>query len=249
MIRSLDSRPLDLEHAKSRAFQGKIIRAAATCQKALKRSRRPYIAFSGGKDALVLMGLLHQFIDPNIRLAWSDDELEYPEQINYMGDIRRMAGDQLHIHLGYTTHAGWFRPWEDYPLWREPFDGSIAIEMDQDEWMAGLGYDLTFLGLRMDENRRRLNWLMQVGPIYPSKTGTLRRCCPLWDWTSDDIWAAIALWKLPASPVYQTLSQIHVPRDKQRVGPLPLARRAALEDGWPDLLTRLESRYGGHWHG
>lgn len=237
----------DIVHARSGRLQPKIISALAACERALKRSKRPYIAFSGGKDSLVVLGLLTQFLQSDITFAWSDDELEYPEHVQFLTDIKRMAGDQMMVTLGWATHNHWFQPWVDKPYWREPFAGSIAVDCDQDEWMAGLGYDMTFLGLRMDENRRRRNWLVQTGPIYHSTTGTLNRCSPIWDWTADDVWGALALWGLPHSPVYDRLTKIRVPRDKQRVGPLPLARRAHLEEGWPDLLVAMERRYGPHW--
>ena len=34
---------------------------------------------------------------------------------------------------------------------------------------------------------------------------------------------------------------------RQRVGPLPLVPRATLEACWPELLPRLEARYGPRW--
>lgn len=233
-------------HAESRAFQDRLISALAAVTRALQRSRRPYIAFSGGKDSLAVTAIVHA-VAPEVPLVWSDDELEYPESVAYIDALRAVAGPQLTITLGWAEHAGWFRPWTERPYWREPFEGAIAVDGPVDDWQADLGYDLTFLGLRMEENRRRRDWLIQTGPIYASRQGTLRRCCPLWDWTADDVWALIAAWGLPYNRVYDRLEALGVPRRSQRVGPLPLARRNDLEAGWPDLLARLEARYGPRW--
>jgi len=220
--------------------------ALVAIREALRRSRKPYIAFSGGKDSVAVTALVHM-IAPDVPLLWSDDELEYPELVSYMAAMRAVAGPQLTITLGWTRHAGWFDPWRDLPFWREPFERTVRVEMDVDEYQAVNGYDLTFLGLRMGENRRRRSWLSQVGAIYPSKTGTGRRCCPIWDWSADDVWALIAGWELPYCSAYDRYDAIHVPRHAQRIGPLPLARRAQLEEGWPELLAGLEARDGGHW--
>lgn len=233
-------------HAKSVEFQDKVLRALALTKRTLAKSRRPYIAFSGGKDSVVVTAITHA-IAPEVPLAWSDDELEYPESVAFMARLRAVAGPQLTITQGWATHAGWFRPWTDRPHWREPFDGSIAIDMDQDEWQAGLGYDLTILGLRMEENRHRRDWLIQTAGSYASTTGTGRRLCPIWDWSADDVWALIAHWDLPYNPAYDRLEGIGVARKAQRTGPLPLARRLHLEQGWPELLGKLEARYGRRW--
>lgn len=231
---------------QSPTFRRKLDAAAAIVGEALKHAKRPYVAFSGGKDSLATMAVVH-LIRPDVPLAWSDDELEYPETVDYMQVIADLAGPQLRITAGWTEHAGWFRPWRDRPFWRGPLPGTLSIAQPQDDWMALQGYDLTFTGLRMDENRRRRDWLAQVGPLYHVKDGTQTRCCPIWDWTADDVWALIVGMKLPYNAAYDRYEEIYVPRQQQRVGPLPLAPRRYLAEGWPDTLARLEARYGRTW--
>jgi len=233
-------------HAQSAAFRSKRDAALTLVARALRSCRRPYIAFSTGKDSVALTGLVHH-LNPDVQLVWSDDELELPETVAYMDRLRAIAGSQLICTLGWARHAGWFDPWSDQPFWRDPLPGTLCIEQDVDDWQAGGGYDLTFTGLRMSENRRRRDWLVQAGPLYHVRTGTGLRCCPLWDWTEDDVWALIATWRLAYNRAYDRMDEIGIPRNAQRVGPLPLARRAQLEAGWPDLLERLERRYGRRW--
>lgn len=238
--------PLEREHFQSQRFRSKLTEAVAVVSLALHQSRQSYIAFSGGKDSVALAGLVHA-TDPDIPLVWSDDELEMPEHIEYMRMLEGVAQGQLVITLGWATHAGWFRPWADRPFWREPSKHAVHIHKPVDDWMAAQGFDLTFTGLRMDEHRKRRDWLASQGPIYTVKSGCGRRCCPLWDWTADDVWALIVGWGLAYSPVYDRYEEIGIPRVAQRVGPLPLEPRGHLEQGWPDLLARLEARYGQHW--
>lgn len=237
---------LEAIHFGSPRFRSKLESALSIAGRALTSCERPYIAFSGGKDSVALAGIVHA-LRPEVELAWSDDELEYPEAVAFMDQLRTIAGPQLTITLGWAEHAGWFRSWTQTPAWRDPLPGAVRIEMGSDDWQASRGYDLTFTGLRMAENRRRRDWLASVGPVYRVRAGTGRRCCPLWDWTADDVWALISGWGLAYCPVYDRLDEIGVPRNVQRLGPLPLARRAHLADGWPELLNALEVRYARQW--
>lgn len=228
------------------AFQFQLAGALDIVRRALRRAKRPYVAFSGGKDSLVVAGLV-LLVEPAIILHWSDDELEYPETVTLMTDLQDIMGDQLLISRGWATHAGWFRPWRDEPFWRDPLPGTLTAGMDSDDWMAGRGHDLTLLGTRGGESNKRGEFLRAAGPTYRVRSGTGRRCCPLWDWTEDDVWCAIAGLGLPYNLAYDRLAEIGVDRERQRIGPLPLTPRWVLAAGWPEVLARLEARYGARW--
>lgn len=232
---------------QSARFQTKLFAALAIVDVAIRTANRPYVAVSGGKDSLVVMALA-LMVSPDIPLLWSDDELEYPETVSYMTMMRDLAGDQLRVTLGWAEHAGWFRPWRDKPFWRDPLPGTVRVNRDVDDWMGGQGYDLTLLGTRMSESSKRRDWLVSAGHTYRVKGGTGRRCCPIWDWSEDDVWLFIAGKRLPYNTAYDRLDAIGISRERQRIGPLPLSSRDILSEGWPDLLPRLEARYGKRWH-
>jgi phosphoadenosine phosphosulfate reductase len=232
-------------------FAMKHAAALQTVTKALKRSKRPYIAFSGGKDSMAVLTLVHT-VNPNVPLHWSDDELEYDETVAVMTQIKEIAGDQLVISHGWATHAGWFRPWRDEPYWRDPLPGTLFAGMDSDDWMATRGHDMVFTGLRKDESGARRDFLAAVqevkgSPIYRVNHGTGQRCCPLADWTTDDVFALLAITGMPINPVYAILEAAGVSRGRSRVGPLPLTPRDHLVRGWDGLIDRLETRYGRRW--
>lgn len=238
---------------RSDEFRALQATALARCTEALRASSKPYVAFSGGKDSLVVAGLVSQALrmlgrPDDILLVWSDDELEYPETVEYMSEMRRVLKGHLQITLGYTTHAGWFTPWTDEPYFREPFEGAVRIDETVDTWMQRDGHDLVFLGTRAEESRRRRDWLVQAhrlgnGYSYAVRRG-ITRCTPIWDWTTLDVWAFIRGHRLRYNKAYDTYRLLGRPG---RVGPLPLARREELEEGWPDLLLQLEARYGQRW--
>jgi len=236
---------VDLVHARSEAFQRRVSDALAVITVALSQAQRPYIAYSGGKDSMVVMHLVHS-VDPTVPIYWSDDELEYPEVVEHMTRLQELAGDQMYIGLGWATHAGWFRPWRERPFFRDSLSTAMLVEMDTDDWMAGAGFDLVFTGIRGEESRRRRGWLAEAGPLYSVRSGTGRRCAPLAAWGEHDVWAMIARDRLPYLAVYDRLYEIGIPRDRMRVGPLPLAHREHLEAGWPEVWARLANRYGAH---
>lgn len=220
--------------------------AMETIERALRRAKRPYVAFSGGKDSLVVAHLVRS-VRPDAVLAWSDDELEYPESVAYHERWRRDLGDRFVVTLGHATHAGWFRPWEDRPFWRDPLPGAARVGMPQDDWMAGRGHDLTFLGTRAAESSARRDHFAVRGGLYRVQGGTGLRCCPIHDWTDHDVRGYIADHGLIANAAYDRLAEIGVPLRERRIGPLPLVPRHTLAAGWPDLLERLEARYGPRW--
>ena len=246
---------VDREAWASGRLTPRITSALAIVQTALGQSERPIIAFSGGKDSLCTMALVHA-INPLVPVLWSDDELEYPEIVSYMRSVAICAlggSEPDFIWLqGGSIHGGWFRPWAQEPFFREPDYRMVwrkPHQADSQDWARDEGYDLTFLGTRMGESRKRRDHLAAshaFGPVQAVRRGTGQHCTPVWDWTEADIWALIAGWNLPYVTVYDRLVAIGVERHRQRIGPLPLADRTPLQQGWPDLFARLVARYGDH---
>lgn len=236
----------------SPAFRRKLARTLAVVTVALERSKRPVLTFTGGKDSMTVLALVHK-LAPETPVAWSDDELEYPETVELMTYLKAASGDQIIITTGVVPHAGWFTPWHDKPYWRPQIPGTRRIRLDHAEYLGRQGFDLTFLGLREEESQLRRDWLRRVQieqgiPLYPVTGSTGMHCCPIASWSADDVHALIVGWGLPLNPVYDRLAAIGIPRHKQRVGPLPLVPRHYLAEGWPEMLARLEARYGARWH-
>ena len=225
----------------------KIFESRAIVEAALERAHKPYIAFSGGKDALVTAAMVHSF-DPTVPLCWGDDELEFPEVVAMMTSLRDNIADRFIPLLSNATHAGWFTAWSDEPFWREPLAGSIVLPKKArvSKFMRReFGFDLTFLGTRGAESTKRAQHFDRHSATY--NTGTGLRCCPLASWSNDDIWAVIATHNMPYCPVYDVLDRLRVADHRWRLGPLPLVPQQTLEEGWPDMYEQLTERYGENW--
>ena len=99
-------------------------------------------------------------------MVYCDDELLYPEHVDYIRQVKDREGDRLRLVSGGGLHRQWFYPWNDnFDWWRMP-----EPEM---EWLPTvgrhrgdlaslarhLGYDGAFLGLRRAESLRRADIL------------------------------------------------------------------------------------------
>lgn len=249
----------DLLRYRQPFFQRQIGRAMELVSDALSRMTTPAVAFSGGKDSLVVAAMVAR-IAPGTPAVWCDDELEYPDQETYIPAACAALGLPLTVLCSGATHAGWFRAWQDPPYWRAPLPSSVPRDATLPNhqyaaaWMRRAGFDGTFRGLRQDESQVRKMSLRHRGPLGTRKSGMIV-CDPLSGWRVDDttgradVWALIAGWELPYNPTYDVLASIGVPRRRQRVGPLPLSDETVLRCGWPDLHHALIERYGSKWYG
>lgn len=226
-------------------------RAVARIGRWLNHTDRPYVAYSGGKDSLVVLSLIEAFFGEDLMPAvWSDDELEYPGVVEHMRTCRKAMdrygkSDLFRVVRGTTMHEGWFRSWTDRPYWRVPLPRSERVAGTSQDWARAEGFDGVALGLRMEESRQRKAHGLLRGGVYQSQNGEWR-CQPIYDWTDAEVWGYLAVhdllkW-LPDEYVDYHTAGIH--RSRWRVGPIPCAPRSILETVWPDLWARLSKRYG-----
>ena len=219
--------------------------AAYLVDEGFRLCRRPYLAFSGGKDSLVVAHLVHR-CDPSAQMIYSDDELLLPEHIAYIERVKARAGDHLMIVSSAARHNGWFYSWQHRPFWREPPADMIWLPTgDLSRDAKHLGYDGAFRGLRADESRGRALRLGKTQGI--GQRGSIVTIDPIYDWSVDQVWDYIDEHDLSYCPVYDRLTAIGVKRRLQRVGPLPLMPGDYLLRGWPEVYAAVLQRYGVHW--
>jgi phosphoadenosine phosphosulfate reductase len=193
-----------LLHARSAAYQRRLLRAKEAIREALSMCERPYVSFSGGKDSTVLLHLVRQQ-KPDIEAAFFDSGAEFPDTIAF---VERMA-EEIDIHWiepAYTMlelyeMVGAF---SGKPRTRALATGEMSriLIKEPARHMHEQGFDLAFLGLRAQESKYRTRNYGVRGHIYKVAYDGLYHAIPLATWQPVDIWAYIVSEGIPYNPVY-----------------------------------------------
>ncbi|WP_043650832.1 phosphoadenosine phosphosulfate reductase family protein [Cellulosimicrobium cellulans] len=226
-----------------------------------------YVAFSGGKDSLVVLHLVLQ-VDPDVPVAFFDSGLEFPETYEYLAELAATWALNLEVVPATTsalevmaTNGSWDHnaPARETPaMHRALITEPAAIAHDA----YGVG---ELWGVRAQESRGRAaayaNALRAAEcACTTSCVGRDRRARhggriarvdgtvaygPVWDWTTEEIWGHISRHQLPVNPVYDKLRRLGAPEHFLRVSAmldgnrLEEGRVTWLRRGWPALFEEL----------
>lgn len=205
---------------------------------ALKKCKRPAIAFSGGKDSTAILHLIRS-VNPDIPAVFCNTGVEARETIEYCKTIDNMTE---------------MRP-EGITFWdcvkKYGYPGSKAKHKDQcckylKEKPAKLYYkenktDLVFLGLTIRESHNRAMLIAHRGHTQYVKTWGLWKCYPIYNWKVEEVWQYIKDNNIPYNKGYDT--------GWRRCGCMP----CTAHKNWQQRLSReapemlefiLKARYG-----
>lgn len=227
-----------------------------------------YVAFSGGKDSLVVLDLVRQ-VSPDAPVAFFDSGLEFPETYDYLEMLTHRWSLNLHVIPARMTtleilasNGGWDHQapdGRDVPdlhqvLIVEPAAAAHHAHGPGELW-----------GVRAQESRGRAaayaNALRAAvcacstscigrdqrarhGGLISRIDGTVAYG-PVWDWHTDEIWGHISRRNLPVNPVYDKLRRLGAPEHFLRVSGmidgtrLEEGRITWLRRGWPVLFEEL----------
>lgn len=203
--------------------------------------KRPLLAFSGGKDSIVLCHLLAT--EYGVKDAICANSYWFHRTT---ADVRTKVVPHLGIDVTYRDRLGpgWiFQPENRKYLW--PTDVrvfgqfySLCQQSTVKQWAMGSGHSGVLYGRRKQENSVRL-------PAYRTADG-LENCFPLYDWRHEHVWTYIRKHKLPVPSIYDyelgakegcTSWNMIDPKQYQR--PVPELIREFCPATWAQIEARL----------
>lgn len=209
-----------------------------------------YVAFSGGKDSLVVLHLA-RMVDPDVPVVFFDSGLEYPQTYTYLADLATRWTVNLHL---VPTDPPLLDVLVASQLWEHgarasapPVDLHRVLIGDPSRRAHEMFGPGELWGVRADESRGRRMAYTRSGRrdgVITRGDGTTA-FGPIWDWSTDEVWAYIGREKLPVNPVYDILDSLGAPQSARRVSHLldgthlHRGRTVWLRRGWPELFEQL----------
>lgn len=228
-----------------------------------------YLAFSGGKDSLVVLHLALQ-VDPDVPVAFFDSGLEFPETYSYLEQLAarwRLNLDVItarHTTLEVLVRSG---AWDHRAVRDRDAPDLHQVLIQEPAQVAHHRHGAGELwGVRAEESRGRAaayaNALRATGcncsepcdnaaKVRARHGGQISRVdgtvaySPVWDWKTPEIWGHIVRHQLPINPVYEKLRWLGAPEHFLRVSHMVDATRLEegritwLRRGWPALFEDL----------
>ncbi|MEM3771969.1 MAG: phosphoadenosine phosphosulfate reductase family protein [Candidatus Micrarchaeia archaeon] len=154
------------------------------------------VAFSGGKDSLVVLHLVLQE-DPEPLVVFNNTTIEFPETVVYVKRLEKELGLKINIvhpekpffelvkEYGWASHG---RRWCCGMVKDRPAENFIK--------KSGLNVEVT--GITRYESRYR----RCVKPLSIFTNSSLVRINPVYDWNDREIWDYIRSNGLPYNPLY-----------------------------------------------
>jgi sulfate adenylyltransferase subunit 2 len=178
--------------------------------------RKPYVAFSGGKDSTVLLWMAMQETSPMMVLHIDFGRWLMPRAI--FREILRNAHAQG-ATLRIETSAQWERAGRNLPkrgIFGPVLFGRIEPQLVEE------GYDLCLLGLRAEESLKRRR---RTGECWSDRPAQIETAYPMRDLTWMDVWACIVSKGLPYLRYYDQQEHIGIGYDVSRISSFYVAGR------------------------
>lgn len=231
--------------ARLPGFAHRVAQAQAIITEGLAAMARPYIAFSTGKDSLVMAHLIWEQ-DATVPAVYFDADCAYPETLALLDRMEAVGRPIIRwpcepmldtfARLGGPDAPGV----ENETMRTTVYRPAKAI-------IAAHGYDGVFVGLRMEESRaRHLSGIMH-GNLFHLQRDGIMECRPVLRWTYDDIWAYIVSRDLDYNRAYDRMWEL--PEANRRVSywagetNIQFGRWVFLRQHYPELWNRFCERF------
>ncbi|KXZ40025.1 Phosphoadenosine phosphosulfate reductase family protein [Alkalithermobacter thermoalcaliphilus JW-YL-7 = DSM 7308] len=184
-------KPSYIAYSETKTHKQRVQKAKDLIQKILQKHKKPYVAFSGGKDSLCLLHLVYKQ-NPNIDVMFHDSGVELPESYIQIQKIKETWGINLHVIKSPVNTLDVYKRKKGIFIGAaEDIAFNEVMGMPIKKWSKNNGNDLAFIGLRKEESKKRRIMLCKNGKYFYCKSFDIYECFPLADWKKEDVWAYI----------------------------------------------------------
>ena len=236
-----------IAHSMTRGYKRRIKIAMRNVVTALSVCENPYIAYSTGKDSTVMADLVWR-VAPDIPAVYFDADACFPESRDLMKRLcktgRQIVKYEVEPILDTMERVG------------GPTSGkSDAATMQSTVYkpikslLSEYGFDLSFVGLREEENHDREMAIRSRGYLFKNKRDGIYTCWPIGWLTFEDVWAYILSRDVDYSAVYDKLFELGLDWSDCRLSYCygetkhTHGRWAILARGWPKLFNKFATRF------
>lgn len=191
----------------------KIKKSMKALEDAFNESKRPCVAFSGGKASLVALHLSLE-INPKVMVLFNNTTNEFPETLKY---VRRLARNWNLNFYEVRPKTNYWKVVKKYGFphqqrykYGEPMCCSLLKTDPAYEFYRKKHVDCVITGIQASESGARLRIIADRGILYLTSMVGKRslpwevvKVHPVGYWKDNDIWEYIRENNLPVNPVYQ----------------------------------------------
>jgi phosphoadenosine phosphosulfate reductase len=197
-------RELSIEIPSEQKMMVKIGEARDLIRQALKNAKNPVIAFSGGKDSLIVLTLVRE-IDPTVPAVFCNTGIEYKETLEYVKTIPNL------IELHPDPKFKYFRYIREHGENKKGGNAKGAHELKcclelkgkpAKKYYKQNNVDLVFTGITRAESHNRAMFLARMGPYYFYKQDKYWKCHPIYNWNEREVWDYIIRHGLEYNKLY-----------------------------------------------
>ena len=215
----------EFDRLRNLPYEKKLEMSHEIIQEALSKFQRYAVAFSGGKDSLVVLHLLRQY-KPDILTVFVNTRVEMPETIKY---IKQLIKDW---NLNFVELRGKYTFWDivrKYGLPATRFLSEHRIQLAKKGLAKYEGapkccwylkeepaikffhkkhIQCVFFGITWDESYNRKWAIIRKGTLFYHTSHRHYKCYPIAYWSTLDVWRYIEENNLPVNPAYDKVDRV-----------------------------------------
>jgi len=234
-------------HSLLSFYQKHIEEARNNVKRALALCNNPYIAFSTGKDSVVMADLVWQ-IEPSIPAVYFDADASFPESKELLKQYKKKGKTIIEWKteslLNTMARVGGPRAKES-----EAATMRSTVYKPVKEVVETFAFDCAFVGVRAGEGINRKRAVRGNGVLFYSKRDEVFISWPIAWLTFNDVWAYIVSNRIDYCTVYDKMFEMGLHWNDCRLSycygetKATHGRWAILARGWPELFNKFAQRF------